>query len=113
MGIVDGHVSEGNGLGCECSGVIRRAGPDVTNVKVGDRVVVFSGGSYSTTLTTTSKLVAKMPDNLSFEDGATMPCVYSTVIYSLIHHGRLSKGQVYNSPVFYSFLGRIGSNIAV
>lgn len=102
MGVVDGHESESNGLGCECSGVVRRIGPDVKNIAAGDRVVVFSGGSYATTLVTNSQLVAKMPDNLSFEDGATMPCVYSTVIHSLLHLGRLSKHDVSQASVLFN-----------
>jgi NADPH:quinone reductase-like Zn-dependent oxidoreductase len=84
MGVVDGHEVEGSGLGCECAGVIRRVGPDVENLEVGDRVAVFSGGSFTTLLTTTAKLCAKMPPILSFEDAATIPCVYSTVIHSLV-----------------------------
>ncbi|KAI9820043.1 MAG: Type I Iterative PKS [Pycnora praestabilis] len=105
MGIVDGHIIEGNGLGCECSGIIRQIGPEVKDMEVGDRVIVFAGGSYSTFLTTTSKLCAKMPDELSFEDGATMPCVYSTVIHSLLEVGMLEKAQ---TVLIQSACGGIG-----
>lgn len=93
QGIVDGHPSEGNGLGCECAGIVRQVGPEVQNVAVGDRVMVFAGGSHSTSLITRASLCAKIPADLSFEEAATMPCVYSTVIHSVIHLGRLRKGQ--------------------
>ena len=35
-----------------------------------------------------------MPDDLSFEDAATMPCVYGTVIHGLLDKARLEEGQV-------------------
>ena len=94
QGIVDSHSSEGKGPGCECAGIIRRVGFDVTNVAVGDKVIVLSGGSYSTNLVTRATLCARIPGELSFAEAATMPSVYSTVIHSVVHLGRLRKGQV-------------------
>lgn len=91
MGIVDPTKK---GIGLEGSGVIRQIGPDVQDFKVGDRVLIFEHGCFSTRLVTSAKLCAKMPDNLSFEEAATMPCVYSTAIYSLLTVGRLEPGQV-------------------
>ena len=38
----------------------------------------------------------KMPDNLEFEDAATMPCVSTTSIHPLFDIGNLQKGQVRN-----------------
>lgn len=42
---------------------------------------------------------AKMPDSLSFDEAATIPLVYSTVVAGLIDSAKLSKGQVCNMPV--------------
>ena len=107
MGIVDGNKAESDGLGCESAGIVTHVGPDVKNLKIGDRVAVFSGNSYSTTLTTSSKLCVKMADGLTFEEAATMPCVYGTVIYSLLEIAKLEKDQVrfclYGGPI----VGRI------
>ena len=94
MGIVDGNKAESDGLGCESAGIVAQVGPDVKNLKIGDRVAVFSGNSYSTTLTTSSKLCVKMTDGLTFEEAATMPCVYGTVIYSLLEIAKLEQDQV-------------------
>jgi len=93
MGIIDGNFNDGSGLGCECAGVVTQVGPEAT-FKVGDRVAMCGGDSYSTILKTTSSLCAKIPDNLSFEDAATMPLVYSTVIHSLVDLAKIEKGQV-------------------
>ena len=94
MGIVDGNKAESDGLGCESAGIVTQVGPDVKNLKIGDQVAVFSGNSYSTSLTTGSKLCVKMADGLTFEEAATMPCVYGTVIYSLLEIAKLEKDQV-------------------
>jgi NADPH:quinone reductase-like Zn-dependent oxidoreductase len=94
MGVVEGRAIEGNSLGCECAGVVRKLGSNVQNVKVGDRVMVFSGRSLCSRLKTLSRVCVKIPESLNFEDAATMPCVYVTAIRSLLDIGRLQKGQV-------------------
>jgi NADPH:quinone reductase-like Zn-dependent oxidoreductase len=94
LGIVDGRDAEKNSLGCECSGIVRKIGSNVRNVKVGARVVVVSPGSLCTEIKVPSRLCTNIPDSLGFEEAATMPTVYSTVIRSLIDIGRLTKGQV-------------------
>jgi NADPH:quinone reductase-like Zn-dependent oxidoreductase len=91
MGIVDGTHQ---GLGFEGSGTISRVGPEVQSLCVGDRVLLCDGACFSTRIVTSSKLCARIPDQLSFEEAATMPCVYSTVIHALINVGRLVEGQV-------------------
>lgn len=91
MGIVEVPKA---GLGLEAAGIIRRIGSQVKDLSVGDRVMVLGTGCFSTSFITASSLCAKMPNELSFEDGATMPCVYGTVIYSLVDVARLEKGQV-------------------
>ena len=91
MGVVEGTKE---GLGLEGSGVIRQIGPNVKDLKIGDRVLISDHGYFSTRLVTSSRLCVKMPDDLSFEEAATMPCVYSTAIFSLLTLGRLQKDQV-------------------
>jgi NADPH:quinone reductase-like Zn-dependent oxidoreductase len=94
MGIVEGRPNEENSLGCECAGVVQRIGSNVQNVHVGDRVMTLSSGSLGTRIQMPSRVCVKIPGSLSFEDAATMPCVYVTVIRSLLDIGRLQKGQV-------------------
>lgn len=94
MGIVEGQGRHSSGLGCECTGIIQAVGGEVTDLKIGDRVMVLSAGALTTGLTAKAKLCAKIPDQLSFEDAATMPCVYATVIHALLDLGSLEKDQV-------------------
>ncbi|KAI9759233.1 MAG: Type I Iterative PKS, partial [Geoglossum simile] len=105
MGIIEGRRREGRGLGLEGAGIIRRVGPEATNLKVGDKVLCICSGSFQTTLTVTEKLCSKMADGLSFVEAATMPCVYNTAIYSLMDLARLQKGQ---SVLIHSACGGVG-----
>ena len=69
-------------------------GPDVKDLRPGDRVSAIASGAFSSNLIASALLCAKIPDELSFEDAATMPCVYITVMYSLLEIGRLEEDQV-------------------
>ncbi|KAI1778816.1 hypothetical protein F4818DRAFT_455103 [Hypoxylon cercidicola] len=93
------------GIGQEASGIVRRIGPGVSKVAVGDRVMALGIGAFSTTLITTELLCEVLPDSISFEDGASMPVVFQTAIYSLVNVGRLEKGQ---SVLIHSGCGGVG-----
>ena len=102
MGIVE---SPEKTLGLEAAGVVQAVGPEVQSLRPGDRVIVFGGGCFSTRIVITEKLCARIPDSLNFEDAATMPCVFSTVIYGLLDIGRLASGQ---SVLIHSACGGVG-----
>ncbi|KAI8177403.1 Highly reducing polyketide synthase FUM1 [Colletotrichum sp. SAR 10_75] len=102
MGIVDSANSR---MGLEAAGVVREIGPNVRALAPGDRVFVFGGGCFSTGITISEKLCVKIPDSLSFEDAATMPCVFSTVIHGLLEVGRLEPGD---SVLIHSACGGVG-----
>ena len=91
MGVVEGTKP---GLGLEGSGIVRRVGSAVRNLSVGDRVIIFDHGCFSTRLVLSSKLCAKIPSGLSFEEATTLPCVYSTVIHALLTLGNLKEDNV-------------------
>ena len=65
--------------------------------KVGDRVVYMCGlestGCFHTFGRVDQNVVVHIPDTLSYEIAASLPCVYSTVIYGLVDAGRLMKGE--------------------
>lgn len=82
-------------LGLELTGVVSRIGPNVKNVAVGDRVCgVAIEGCFSTHAILLDSLVVKIPDNLGFEEGATMPACFTTAVQALIDVGQMEKGQV-------------------
>lgn len=81
-------------IGYEATGIVRRVGPQVERLSVGDRVALLGTHLFASTVTTTEKLCGKIPDELDFTNGASMPLVFATAIYSLINVGGLTQGQV-------------------
>lgn len=94
VGVVAEPSTIGRGLGCECSGVVTEIGPGVSKHRVGDRVMVCSSGSFATSMEVSEHLCVTAPDTLTFEEAASMPVVYCTVIYSLLDAARLADGMV-------------------
>lgn len=91
MGVID---SAYDGIGLEGAGIVQSVGPGVKNFKASDRVMMLEHGCFSTHIAKSSKRCKKIPSDLSFEEAATLPCVYVTAIHSLLTIGRLEKGQV-------------------
>ncbi|EER36725.1 polyketide synthase [Histoplasma capsulatum H143] len=102
LGIIEPYAK---GRGGEITGVVKHVGRNVKTFCIGDRVAAFPGECFATTVRVRPEYCVKLPDGLSFEDAATMPCVYGTVIYSLIHVARLEKGQ---SILIHSACGGVG-----
>jgi SAM-dependent methyltransferase len=108
MGIVEGQGYAGmddDGLGCESAGIVEKVGPDVKGLVPGDRVMPFGAGTFTTLLTTSEPMCVKIPDELSFDEAATMAAVYVTVIHSLIDKAQLEAGQ---SVLIHSACGGVG-----
>lgn len=83
-------------FGLEFAGVITRVGPSVTRLKVGQRVAGLPSphhGAYRSRIRAPDYLCFGLPDDVSFEEGATMPCVFFTVIHSLIQKAHMRPGQ--------------------
>jgi len=94
MGVLKGGAG-GVPLGLEVAGIVRSVGANVGNLSLGDRVLAMPPDAcFKTHVTAPATLVEKIPDSLSFEDAATMPICYTTVIESLVNIGQLEKGQV-------------------
>ncbi|KFZ19179.1 hypothetical protein V501_00783 [Pseudogymnoascus sp. VKM F-4519 (FW-2642)] len=102
MGVVAGRKDE---LGFEASAVIAQVGSAITHLKVGDRVVTIASDCFATRKVVLGALVVRIPEYLSFEDAATVPVIYTTVIQALINVGQLKRGQ---SVLIHSACGGIG-----
>ena len=93
-----GVMSPGYGnipLGFEVTGLVRRIGCNVQNLATGDRIFALTPeGCISTTVILPATLCVKIPNNLSFDEAATMPVCFATAIHSLVDVGHLEKGQV-------------------
>lgn len=91
-----GFVGDKNDLGCEAAGIIRSVGPGPHHqgFQVGDRVLLFGTLSFCTSIVTESIRCYKVPAGLSLGEAATIPCVYLTVMHSLVNIGSLERGNV-------------------
>jgi len=92
MGIVDPGAEGKGDFGFEGAGVVTSIGPDVKGPNISDRVAFSSTSCFATSLTMSEVTCTKIPNSLTFEESATMPCVYGTVLYVLEDLARLEEG---------------------
>ncbi|KAI0110540.1 putative polyketide synthase [Hypoxylon sp. NC0597] len=90
LGVLDNSTSE---LGLEGSGIVRAVGSSIQHVSVGDHVLYLGKGCFATHLKIPGILCLKMDDSMSFEQGAAVPCVYSTALLALVDKANLRRGQ--------------------
>lgn len=102
--IAMGHLANEH-IGVECSGMVTRVGATVTDIKPGDRVCTMAEGSFATYIRCKETSVARIDDDLSFEAAATIPVIWSTAYYSLLHVARLEKGE---SVLIHAAAGGVG-----
>jgi len=93
-------------MGIDAAGVITALGEDVEGWSVGDRVLVDpinrktgklfgemeNGGLAERAVVADHQLVA-LPDAVSFEQGAALPCAYGTAYRMMVSRGRVSAGE--------------------
>jgi NADPH:quinone reductase-like Zn-dependent oxidoreductase len=84
-------------LGWDAAGEIDELGTNVNNFKVGDRVFArpetTNRGTYAEYTVIDSHLVAKIPDNISFEEAACVPLAGLTAWQCLFEFGDVKKGD--------------------
>ena len=97
MGLLSDEAVErgfaGPTLGMELSGVIKRIGPEVHDLAVGDEVIAFAPASFATHAVTTQSAVVRKPPEWSFAAAATVPTTFFTAYYALHHLARLQPGE--------------------
>lgn len=128
-------------MGAEAAGEITAIGPDVTNVKLGDRVVPFSAltcgtcrqclrgrdnlcenvagvrgfhvDGFAQELTNhPARLVVKIPDGVATRDAACVAVAYSTVEHMLFDNAQLEPGEWVLVHAGGSGIGSIAIKIA-
>lgn len=96
--------------GYEASGEIINLGKEITNLQLGQRVIVMTGfGGYSEEVIVDSNRVVPIPDNISFDQAAAMPVTYGTAYHMLVHLGGLKKGD---SVLIHHAAGGVGTAAA-
>ncbi|HEC44649.1 MAG TPA: SDR family NAD(P)-dependent oxidoreductase [Bacteroides sp.] len=83
----------GRTMGLECAGIVTAIGEEVKNVKVGDEVMATAPRCISGYAYPKAFHVVQKPAGISFYEAATLPVVYTTAYYSLVHLCRIRKGE--------------------
>ena len=97
-----------SGIGLEAAGVVEAVGPGVTEFKAGDRVAYCNGpiGAYAELKIHPAERLVKIPDGISFEQGASMMLQGLTVQYLLRRLHVVPKAG--DTILFHAAAGGIG-----
>ncbi len=80
--------------GLEFAGVAEEIGPEVSDVKVGDRVMgILGGGGYAAKVTADERMLLPIPQALSFEEAAAVPEAFATAYDALFPQLNLQIGE--------------------
>ena len=79
--------------GGEAAGVVASIGDGVTGVGVGDRVIVPMGSAFAGYTVARADQLLRMPDNMSFHQGAGFCITYGTSYYALKQCAKLQEGD--------------------
>ncbi|XP_026994840.2 synaptic vesicle membrane protein VAT-1 homolog [Tachysurus fulvidraco] len=94
QGLYDRLPSPPVSPGMECSGIIEAIGEDVTDRKVGDKVLVLNRcGLWQEVAVVPSSHTFPMPEAMSFEEAAALPVNYITAYMMLFDFGHLRPNQ--------------------
>ena len=103
-------------LGWDAAGVISEVGPGVSSFKIGDRVFArpetTSEGTYAEYIVTQEPLLAKIPDNISFEEAAAVPLAGLTAYQCLVDFIEPNEGVKVLIHAGSGGVGSLGIQIA-
>lgn len=92
-------------LGLDCSGIISRVGEKVKKLKVGDKVLTWTPGSFRNFARSPESMCALIPEGMSFGIAASLPLVYCTAYYAIFDVARLKQGE---SILIHGAAGGVG-----
>jgi hypothetical protein len=97
-------------IGAECSGIITRIGPKITNFKSGDRVMTWKLGCHQTYVKSPGVMFQRLPDDMTFEVAASIPTIYCTSYHALYDCARLKRGE---SILIHAAAGGVGQSAII
>lgn len=93
LNALDLYPGDAGALGGECAGVVTAVGDGVESLSVGDAVMGIAPGSFASYVITSAELLVKKPENLTFEQAATLPITFLTAHYALNRLGKIKSGD--------------------
>ena len=86
-------VSPTDEIGLECAGVITEVGSNIRHLRRGDKVMAIGRGHHRTTIRTSENLCQRIPEYLSFQQGASIPLAFCTAYLALVETAHLKRGE--------------------
>ncbi|WP_282948807.1 NAD(P)-dependent alcohol dehydrogenase [Cellulomonas endometrii] len=80
------------GLGMDLAGTVEAVGPEVTGLRVGDRVVGCGDGAFAEVAASRERRLAVLPAGVPFEVAAAVPTAGTTALHAL-RGGRVAAGS--------------------
>ena len=93
LGMYPGRSVDRLWFGDDFAGTVERVGTNVRHLRPGDEVAGMGPYSFRTYVSVDARMVFKKPQQMSFEQAATLPTVFLTAHYALRHLARLQAGE--------------------
>ena len=100
-----GMYPGGGEMGSEIAGVITAVGPQVTGLRVGDRVMGIASGGFGPAVIVDVRMLAPVPAGWGFVQAAAVPVVFSTAWYGLVDLAGVRPGE---SVLIHAGAGGVG-----
>ena len=81
-------------IGSDGSGIVSRIGATVPHLQPGDRVAFARSGCMRTHVRIDSALVQRLPESMSFAEGAAAPLAMMVAYQSLVEVARVKRGEI-------------------
>jgi len=99
--------------GLEFAGTVEEIGPEVSEIKPGDRVMgLLAGGGYAAKVAVEERMLLPIPESLSFEEAAAVPEVFATAYDALFLQLNLRVGERLLIHAVASGVGLAGLQLA-
>jgi len=92
--------------GQEVAGTVEAVGEGVAHLAPGDRVMTMTGKGFADYAVAAAPMVVKLPDALSFAEGASLPLNYITAMHALKDRGAVAQGE---TVLVFGAAGGVGS----
>ncbi|MFJ2598877.1 type I polyketide synthase [Streptomyces erythrochromogenes] len=92
-------------LGSEAAGLVVETAPDVTGLRVGDRVFGMVAGGFGPLAVADRRVITRMPSGWTFAQAAAAPVVFLTAYYALRDLAGLTEGE---SVLVHAAAGGVG-----
>jgi emericellamide synthase (highly reducing iterative type I polyketide synthase) len=104
--VASGELGASSTMMNDCAGTVVEVGSNMTSrYAVGDRVCSYYAQSYNNYPIVDGHHCARIPDNVSFALGASLPIVWATTYHSLVNVAKLQAGE---SILIHAAAGAVG-----